>query len=94
MTTTTKAYFATVSSDADSWGCDLDGFDHIAEARRIRDAADAAGIPVAFDSSARHLRQNEDGTENYEIDWFSAWCSDGHKWTDEQWTEWFTRYAK
>jgi hypothetical protein len=93
MTTATNNRFITVSTDADSWGTNDEGFDHVAEARRIRDAAESAGVPVAFDKPSSPLRQNADGTENSEIEWFDVWCREGHAWTDEQWVEWFTRYA-
>ncbi len=79
--------FIHVSTDSDCWGFNTDGFDCVAEARRIRDAAEESGVAVAFDINREHMRWND--SERYEIDWFSTWCTVGHEWSDEQWVEWF-----
>ena len=91
MTTTTSTKFAHISTEADAWGSNTDGFDCVAEARRIRDAAEAAGVPVAFDEHRRLQTYNEDGSERVEIEWFSTWCNVGHEWSDDQWQEWFAK---
>lgn len=84
--------FIHISTDADSWGTSSgDAFDCIAEARRIRDAAESAGVAVAFDEHRRSVAYNDDGSDRHEIDWFSTWCNGGYNWTDKQWVEWFTK---
>jgi hypothetical protein len=90
--TTTKNSFIHVSTEADCFGQNVDGFDCIAEARRIRDAAEEAGIAVAFDEHRRTVAFNDDGSDRTEIDWFSTWCNVGHEWTNDQWAEWFAKF--
>lgn len=83
--------FAHISTDSDCWGSNTDGFDCVAEARRIRDAAEAAGVDVACDDDRRGYQYDDEGNERVEIEWFERWCIDGHEWSDEQWQEWFTK---
>lgn len=84
------AKFITVSSDPDAWGTsyDGDGFDSVAESRKIRDAAEAAGVEV-YD----YYSKPRDRDEFDEIDWFEEWCSEGHTWSLFQWVDWFVAVA-
>ena len=82
MTQARKSHFVHISTDPDCWGSNPDGFDCVAEACRIRDAAEAAGIEVAFDTSRTAYQYDDDGRRRPEIEWFSEWCTAGYEWTD------------
>lgn len=92
-TKTTSTSFIQVSTDSDHWGTNPAGFACVAEACRIRDAAEAAGAAVAFDTNSRAVDHDDNGNQRHEIDWFSEWCSAGYGWTDEEWIEWFRARA-
>ncbi len=94
MSTRTATHFIHISTDSDCWGSNTEGFDCVTEAERIRDAAESAGIEVAFDVDRRNVNCNDDGSERTEIDWFGEWCTAGYEWSDEQWIEWFSPFAR
>jgi hypothetical protein len=91
LVNTASTKFAHISTDADCWGANTNGFDYLAEARRIRDAAEAAGVDVAFDEDRRAYHRDDEGNERVEIEWFDRWCSGGYEWSDEQWQDWFEK---
>lgn len=84
MATETRTRYITVTDNPDEWGEVRNGFDHSAEADKIRDAVRAAGGRIEVYAS-----QPPDAEQRDEIDWFSEWCTEGYLWSGERWREWF-----
>ena len=96
MTTATRHYVI-VRTDLTYWTSDTTTAKQerqiAATAKRIYNAAIAAGVPAVLVGRDNSVSHNSNGFRGEAVDWWDTYCRRGWRWNGPTWECWFREFA-